>query len=61
MKTFIHPDLLRTVNHGGNREAEDRFFARIDRETEEVEALRKQGFPTHEAWLLVRIQRGLVN
>jgi hypothetical protein len=40
MKTFIHPDLLRTVNHGGNREAEDRFFARIGRETEEVEALR---------------------
>jgi len=58
---FIHPDLLRTINFGSNREAADRFFARIDRETEEVEALRKRGFEEHEAWALVRMQRGLVN
>ena len=61
MNDFIHPDLLRTVNYGGNREAEDRFFARIERETKEVEDLRKQGLQTHEAWMLVRMQRGLVN
>jgi hypothetical protein len=61
MKTFIHPDLLRTVNFGNNSEAADGFFTRIDRETEEVEGLRKRGFSTHEAWVLVRMQRGLVN
>ena len=61
MKDFIHPDLLRTVNHGGNREAEDKYFERIDRETEWVEDLRKRGFSTHEAWVLVRMRRGLVN
>ena len=61
MKDFIHPDLLRTVNHGGNREAENRFFARIARETEEVEELRKRGLSIHDAWVLVRMQRGLVN
>jgi hypothetical protein len=57
MKEFLHPDLLRTVNFGDNREAADGFFARIDRETEEVANLRKRGFEAHEAWVLVKTQR----
>jgi hypothetical protein len=61
VKTFVHEDLLRTINFGDNHEAADKFFARIDRETEEVEELRARGFSKHEAWVLVRMQRGLVN
>lgn len=61
MKTFVHEDLLRTINFGDNHEAADKFFARIDRETEEVEELQTRGFSTHEAWMLVLLQRGPVN
>jgi hypothetical protein len=61
VKNFIHPDLLRTINFGGNREGEEKYFERIERETEWTEELRKRGFEVHDAWMLVRKQRGLVN
>ena len=54
MKTFVHKDLLRCVNFGGNQEASARWFARIDRETKAVEFLMEQGFEMHAAWLLVK-------
>ena len=59
MKDFIHPDLLRTVNFGDNREGEEQCFKRIERETEEFEELRKRGFD--DAWAIVRLKRGWVN
>jgi len=38
VKNFIHPDLLRTINFGGNREGDEKYFERIERETERVSA-----------------------
>jgi hypothetical protein len=61
MKTWIHPDMLRLPNFGGVREFEERWFARIESESKEVEELRARGFSIHDAWMLVRMQRGLVN
>jgi hypothetical protein len=54
MKTFIHPNLLRCVNFGGNEEAVNRWLEKIVRETADVEFLQKAGLPMHEAWLLVK-------
>jgi hypothetical protein len=59
MKTWLHPDMLRLPNFGGVREFEERWFARIKRETEAVEELRKRGFT--DAWAIVKLQRGCVN
>jgi len=54
VKTFIHPSMLRCVNFGGNQEAANRWFEKIERETEAVEFLmQKAGLPMHEAWLLI--------
>lgn len=59
--TFIHPDLLRTPNFGGNEEAIERFFARIERESREMEELLARGIPSRPAWAFVKLRSHTVN